>query len=223
MSDALHTGVRLPIRVRRTIDGDGQKTVAHLVHCEARNRSRPLDDCANCLDCESVHIDPLEQDWWVACRRAGVHHPTLERALVLEGDRTPVLSVVGPRVVCVEPDTSIMLARELLLEPGLTGAPVVDSAGIVVGFVSRADLLRNAGPGGATRISQIMTTPAVTVSETSSIAEAAALMSLEGVDRLPVVNNAISGRVVGVVSALDLLAWFAGLSRKRDQAHRAGS
>jgi CBS domain-containing protein len=48
-------------------------------------------------------------------------------------------------------------------------------------------------------------------------------MSLEGVDRLPVVNNAMSGKVVGVVSALDVLTWFARLSGYPRQAQRAGN
>ena len=59
MSDALQTKVHLPIRVRRTIDCDGAMAVVQLVHCEARKRSLPLDDCANCRDCDSVHLDPL--------------------------------------------------------------------------------------------------------------------------------------------------------------------
>ena len=61
----------------------------------------------------------------------------------------------------------------------------------------------------ATTAGEIMTPLAVTVSETATIAEASALMALEGVHRLPVVNNAMSGRVVGVVSALDVLGWLA--------------
>jgi len=207
---APQTLVRLPIRVRRTIDGDGEMTAVLLVHCEARRRSVLLDECNECGSCEAVHVDPLEEDSWVTCSRvAAGGGATVEESVVPEGDRTPVVSIMGRRVLCVEPETSTALLRDLLLERGLTGAPVVNPDGAVVGFVSRADLLRSQWPGGAAAVSQIMTPLAVTVSESASIAEASALMALEGVCRLPVVNNAMSGKVVGVISALDVLGWIA--------------
>ena len=43
MSDSLQTQVRLPVRVRRTIDGDGEMTAVLLVHCESNRRSVVLD------------------------------------------------------------------------------------------------------------------------------------------------------------------------------------
>lgn len=210
MAETAETQVRLPIRVRRTIDGDGEITATMLVHCEARRRSVLLDECTDCEDCESVHIDPLEEDSWITCSRvAPFEGATIEESIAPDGERTPVVSIMGKRVICVAPETSTTLLRDLLLERGLTGAPVVQTDGTVVGFVSRADLLRNQWPGGAATVGQIMTPLAVTVSETASIAEASALMALEGVHRLPVVNNAMSGKVVGVVSALDVLGWIA--------------
>ena len=200
MSELTETEVRLPIRVRRTIDGDGEVTAVLLVHCEARKRSVLLDECSECDACEAVHIDPLEEDSWIACRRVG--------ALSGEPDveKTPVVTIMGRRVVCIAPDTPIGMVRDLLLERGLTGAPVVAPDGAVLGFVSRGDLLR---AQAATTAGEVMTPLAVTVSETATIAEASALMALEGVHRLPVVNNAMSGHVVGVVSALDVLGWLA--------------
>lgn len=209
MSDSPNE-VRLPIRVRRTIDGGGEMAAAMLVYCERRRRSIPLDDCTECDECESVRIDPLEEDSWVTCRRSGIFPAgTLEEQAAPNGDRTPVHVVMGRRVVCVAPDTQTSMLRDILLERGLTGAPVVDPAGIVVGFVSRADLLRSAWPAPGGVVAEIMTPLAVTVSETSSLAEASAMMALEGVHRLPVVNNASSGKVVGVISALDVLGWLA--------------
>ncbi len=199
---AAQTEVRLPIRVRRTVDGDGEVTAVLLVHCEARNRSVLLDECTECEDCEAVHVDPMEEDSWVVCRRVGA----LEGAAVEEIEHTSVVSIMGRRVLCVSPATSTALRRDLVLERGLTGAPVVNPDGTVVGFVSRADLLRDPRPATA---EEIMTPLAVTVSETASVAEASALMALEGVHRLPVVNDAMSGKVVGVISALDVLGWLA--------------
>ena len=206
MPASAETQARLPIRVRRTIDGDGEMSAVLLVHCEVRRRSVSLDDCTDCEDCESVHIDPLEEDSWVTCNRiAEGPAQTVEDRVAPEADRTSVVSIMGRRVICVAPQTSTALLRDLLLERGLTGAPVVNMDGTVAGFVSRADLLRSQ----ASTVGEIMTPLAVTVSESASIAEASALMALEGVCRLPVVNNAMSGKVVGVVSTLDVLGWLA--------------
>ena len=198
--DTPATEARLPIRVRRTIDGDGEMTAVLLVHCEARGRSVLLDECTECEACEAVHIDPLEEESWIACRRVAAADGSGEM------ERTPVIAIMGRRVICVAPETSTALLRDLLLERGLTGAPVVNGDGGVLGFVSRADLLRSQAPATA---GEIMTPLAVTVSEGASIAEASALMALEGVHRLPVVNDAMSGKVVGTISALDVLGWFA--------------
>ena len=207
---APQTQARLPVRVRRTIDGDGEMTAVRLVHCEVRRRSVPLDECTECEDCESIHVDPFEEDSWVTCNRiAGSGGATVEESAVPEGDRTPVVSIMGRRVVCVAPETSTALLRDMLLERGLSGAPVVNPDGGVVGFVSRADLLRSHWPAGESTVGQIMTPLAVTVSESASIAQASALMALEGVFLLPVVNDAMSGKVVGVISALDVMGWLA--------------
>ena len=208
MSEALQMESRLPIRVRRTIDGNGEISAVMLVYCEARLRSVPLDECTECDHCETVRIDPLEEDSWVICTR-GASFPSPFAVAEASGDQVPVATIMERRVICVTVDTQTSIVRELLLERGLTGAPVVDACGTVVGFVSRSDLLRNRWPAPPVTVAHIMTPLALTVTETSSIAEASATMALEGVHRLPVVSNAGTKKVVGVVSALDILRWFA--------------
>ena len=208
MADPVQIENRLPVRVRRTIDGNGEIAAVLLVYCESRRRSILLEDCTDCDECETVHIDPMEEDSWVICAKgSGIPAPsTIAEA---DGGGTPVASVMSRRVVCVSPETQTSIVRELLLERGMTGAPVVDALGTVIGFISRADLLRNRWPAPPTTASQIMTPRPLTISEAASIAEASAVMALEGVHRLPVVNNAKSGKVVGVISAVDILRWYA--------------
>ena len=220
MSDTVQVETRLPIRVRRTIDGNGEITAVMLVYCESRRRSISLEDCTDCDQCEAVHIDPLESDSWLVCQR-GTGHPAAAALEEMGGDKIPVASIMSPRVICVALDTPTSMVRDLLLERGVTGAPVVDASGTVVGFVSRADLLRDRWPATMVRVSQVMSPMPMTVSETASIAEASAIMALEGVHRLPVVNNAAAGKVVGVVSALDVLRWFARRSGYLRQGMRA--
>jgi CBS domain-containing protein len=221
MPEPLQIETRLPVRVRRTIDGNGEITALMLVYCESRRRSILLDDCTDCDQCETVHLDPMEEDSWVLCSRGTGSSPFSTDGA--DGDRVPVASVMARRVVCVVPETRTSIVRELLLERGLSGAPVVDSLDTVVGFVSRADVLRNRWPVPPTTVSQIMTPLAVTVSETASVAQASATMALEGVHRLPVVNNASAGKVVGVISALDIVRWYARRSGHLRQGLRTGN
>ena len=55
-----------------------------------------------------------------------------------------------------------------------------------------------------------MTPVAFTLEETAPLAYAAALMATEGVHRLPVV--ALDGKVVGILSSMDVLRWMAEAS-----------
>src|SRR3982751_2224823 len=125
MSDTVQVETRLPIRVRRTIDGNGEISAVMLVYCESRRRSISLDDCTDCDQCEAVHIDPLESDSWLVCRR-GSGYPAAAELEEAGGDGIPVASIMSPRVICVAPETPTSVVRELLLERGVTGAPVVD-------------------------------------------------------------------------------------------------
>ena len=124
-----------------------------------------------------------------------------------------------------------MLAKGLL-ERGVSCAAVADAHGIVVGYVSMVDLVRerylNAETGAALRtygkrervgrgfhvdgqptatVRDIMMPFVLRVSETATIDEVASMMASEGVHHLLVVSAL--GNVVGIVGALDVLRWMA--------------
>ncbi|MCF8168077.1 MAG: CBS domain-containing protein [Rhodoferax sp.] len=65
-------------------------------------------------------------------------HALVWRALLLQ----KVLDIMWTPVPCVAPETDIRRLARVLLDSGLPGLPVVDDAGLVVGFVSRSDILR---------------------------------------------------------------------------------
>ncbi|MEV5875363.1 CBS domain-containing protein [Streptomyces sp. NPDC052101] len=107
----------------------------------------------------------------------------------------------------------------------VSALPVLEGDGRVVGVVSEADLLpkeefRNSDPdrftqqrrlsdlakAGAVRAEELMSTPAVTVHADATLAEAARIMALRHVKRLPVVNA--EGLLEGVISRGDLLKVF---------------
>ncbi|WP_437682191.1 CBS domain-containing protein [Sorangium sp. So ce131] len=149
----------------------------------------------------------------------------------------PLAEVMTRNVICVRPDVDLDQIVALLVRHGINGMPVVDEAGKPVGMVSRADVLRAAqergdtaeaarvtarlGDGALLEIepglrvlepvqitaSDVMTPVVVKLHESASIRQAAALMAYEGVHRLPIVSD--DGKVVGILSSLDVLRWFA--------------
>ncbi len=138
-----------------------------------------------------------------------------------------VSQIMTVNVATVGRDTSLKDVALLLVEHRISGLPVCDEAGHVVGVVSEGDILWKeiglaAGP--ATMIGRIlngadgddqrldartagdaMTSPTVTISPTDSVAEAARLMIHHRVNRLPVV---LEGALVGIVTRADLVRAF---------------
>jgi CBS domain-containing protein len=130
-------------------------------------------------------------------------------------------------VVTVKPETLLKEVAQLLIDHRISGLPVVDPDGSVLGIVSEADFLikevggealphrrlaRFRGESRGSRAQQAklvaltageaMTSPALTISSGCRIAEAATLMTSRGVNRLPVVDD---GRLVGIVTRADLV------------------
>jgi CBS domain-containing protein len=131
-------------------------------------------------------------------------------------------------VVSVTPDTPLKDVAAALVERGVSGLPVCDADGAVVGVLSEADLLvKQGGPpersGGlfawlvdtasapdlaklrAHTAGEAMTAPAITVESGAPVSEAARTMVSLGVNRLPVVED---GRLVGIVTRADLVRLF---------------
>jgi CBS domain-containing protein len=141
--------------------------------------------------------------------------------------RWKVADVMTTEVVSVGDEASFLEIVELLQGQDVSGVPVVDPTGRVVGVVSEADLLpkmeyagtakgrplfesrrHHAVRGKATAelVHDVMTAPAVTVQPSASIVEAARMMDSAAVKRLPVVDE--FGRLIGIVTRHDLLRVF---------------
>jgi CBS-domain-containing membrane protein len=137
------------------------------------------------------------------------------------------------RVRCVRSDGRIEDLIELFTTSGVHHAPVVARSGRLVGFVTLADLsqARELEPqptalrvvvsdgGGyalgagfhlepeAHTVREIMSSPAISLPATATLTLASALMAFEGIDRLPIVDDA--QRVVGLLSSVSVLRWLA--------------
>jgi CIC family chloride channel protein len=114
-------------------------------------------------------------------------------------------------VVCLGADEPLAEVREWLDSADAAshqGFPVLDAEGLLVGVVTRRDLL--AGPDvvldGLRLVREVIRRPPAVVYGDSTLRDAADLMVTQGVGRLPVVERAAPRRVVGILSRSDLLA-----------------
>jgi len=128
-------------------------------------------------------------------------------------DSTPISALMRGQVYCVSEDVSIQAVAALLMDGGLSSVSVVDEDGQPIGVVSQADLIRHhyqSGPSSQeppSTVADIMTDLSLTLNEGASVSQAAALMALESIPRVPVVDA--MGQVVGNLSSLDVLYWLA--------------
>ncbi len=109
--------------------------------------------------------------------------------------------------VFFRPNTDVFEAIRKLLAHKITGAPVLDDHGKIVGAFSELDCLRITlnstyyeGMGG--KVSEYMTPDVTTVDADTSILELAELFSKSTLRHFPVTDN---GKLVGVISRVDVL------------------
>jgi len=137
--------------------------------------------------------------------------------------------VMTPTVITVDPDMPVRDLATLLSDRGISGAPVVDSTGAMLGIVSEGDLLHRAELGterhterrpswwlrhfAATEardyarshgrlVKDIMTRQVATVSEEASLADVATLLEKRRIKRVPVMRD---GRMVGIITRSNLV------------------
>jgi CBS domain-containing protein len=144
--------------------------------------------------------------------------------------------VMTSPVISVEPDAAIWQAVRIMLQRRISGLPVIDKDGHLLGMVSEGDFLRRAetgtqrrrsswlefllGPGRLAdeythshgrKIQDIMTSDPVTVAEDTSLDEVVRTMEKRRIKRLPVVR---AKDVVGIVTRANLLHALAGVARE---------
>ena len=139
-------------------------------------------------------------------------------------------------VVTVTPDATILEAANTMLQHHVSGLPVVDAAGKLVGIVSEGDFIRRSEIGtqrkrsrwlrfvlgtGADatdyvrehgrKVSEVMTSEPLTIAEDATLEELVTSMETNGIKRLPVMCGA---KLVGIVSRANLLQAVASLAHE---------
>ncbi|MCC7370735.1 MAG: CBS domain-containing protein [Chloroflexi bacterium] len=101
-------------------------------------------------------------------------------------------------IVTVGSDMLVEDAAKLLAYHNISGMPVEDPDGKIVGIVSEADVI---GHIGAT-VSEVMTGQVISVTESATVEEIATLLAEHHIKRVPVMTG---GAIRGMVSRSDLV------------------
>jgi CBS domain-containing protein len=147
-----------------------------------------------------------------------------------------VRDVMTRTVISVKTEDSILTAAHLMLQNRISGLPVVDASGALVGVVTEGDFLRRSeigtakhrpkwlefvlGPGRLAeeyvretgrKVDEVMTPEPHTVGEDDTLEIVVQLMERHRIKRLPVMRN---GQLVGIISRANLLHALASLARE---------
>jgi CBS domain-containing protein len=123
-------------------------------------------------------------------------------------DARTVGEVMTANPISIAETASLAEASGILESKRITGLPVIDEAGALVGVLSQTDLIRVradqhlASHWRGLAVGEVMTRPALTIAVTATLNEAARQMDERGVHRLVVTNQAATP--VGIISASDV-------------------
>jgi CBS domain-containing protein len=147
-----------------------------------------------------------------------------------------VKDVMTSPVILIEPEMPVLEAAGIMLQRRISGLPVIDKDGRLVGMVTEGDFLRRAETGTERRrprwleflvgegrladeythshgrkVGEIMTTKPLAVTEETSLEEVVKVMEKRQIKRLPVVRGE---EVVGIVSRANLVHALARVARE---------
>ncbi len=122
-----------------------------------------------------------------------------------------VSEIMTRGVQVIDRDSSIREAERIFITKKISGAPITDENGDLVGFVSKTDIVHFDSSGEDsvyTRLHEIATPNVVTIDVSAPISEAAQKMLREQVHHLVVTDGE---DMVGILSAFDFVRIAADL------------
>jgi len=148
--------------------------------------------------------------------------------------------IMTSTVVSVPPETTILQAARQMLQHHISGLPVIDATGKLVGIVSEGDFLRRRetqterrrsrwlefliGPGKLAaeytrshggKVAEVMTIDVHTVAEDTALEDVVELMERHRIKRVPVMRG---DKVVGIVTRSNLMHAMVSLARTEPKA-----
>lgn len=141
-------------------------------------------------------------------------------------------------VISIDPGATVLQAARLMLQHHISGLPVIDNNGNLVGVLSEGDFLRRQetrterrrsrwleflmGPGRiaaeyshshGNKVSEVMTADVQTVEQDAAIEDIVELMERRRIKRVPVVCG---GQMVGIITRSNLMHAMVSLARKAE-------
>jgi CBS domain-containing protein len=148
--------------------------------------------------------------------------------------------VMTPDVISADPDATVLQAARYMIQHHISGLPVIDKTGTLVGILSEGDFLRRRethtdrrpsrwleflmGPGKlaaqyththGSKVSEVMTTNLHTVSEDTSLEKVVEMMERYRIKRVPVLRGK---KIVGIVTRANLMHAMVSLARGEPKA-----
>jgi CBS domain-containing protein len=148
--------------------------------------------------------------------------------------------VMTPDVISADPDATVLQAARYMIQHHISGLPVIDKTGTLVGILSEGDFLRRRethtdrrpsrwleflmGPGKlaaqyththGSKVSEVMTTNLHTVGEDTSLEKIVEMMERYRIKRVPVLRGK---KVVGIVTRANLMHAMVSLARGEPKA-----
>lgn len=147
------------------------------------------------------------------------------------------LDVMTRKVVTVNPETSVREAAQIFADNHISGAPVVDDEGRLLGMITEGDLIHRSEIGTQARrrswwleffsstrelaatyikenarlVKDVMTDKVISVQETTPVSEIADLLERHRIKRVPVLYD---GELLGIVSRANLVKTLASVSKE---------
>lgn len=125
-----------------------------------------------------------------------------------------IQDIMTKGAVCVNSDTPVSEAIEVLVNNGITGVPVVEADMTLVGILSEQDVLRlfhTHKEEGNRTVGEFMTRPAIHFEESESLLDICFRLRDTGIRRVPVTSD---GKVTGIISRADILKCILQLLRE---------
>jgi CBS domain-containing protein len=109
--------------------------------------------------------------------------------------------IMTRHVHTIHPGASAQEAARLLSQERISGAPVVDAHGKVIGIITEADIISKVSREGMC-VADMMSQEVTAVSEETTVSEIAMLFTEQKIKRVPVLHE---GKLVGIVSRADIV------------------
>jgi CBS-domain-containing membrane protein len=110
--------------------------------------------------------------------------------------------IMTHEVITISPGATARDAARRLSDYNISGMPVVDEDGRLVGIVTQLDLISKEG----STVTELMTSRVIGVSEDATVDEVARILTVNRFKRVPVLRD---GRLVGIVSRADIVRMMA--------------